>query len=130
MRNYIVVGATIFTGRFVVGLAHRNVGRVARTNFFQVMFWVRYRPPHVRSSEKLAASLPWDDSRVAEQRFPWLEQDDQFPRDEGDDRPAAREGRVRGGARKKVLQREFLRLPCHGSESTVEMRQYLQLTSM
>lgn len=28
----------IFTGTFVLGLAHRNVGRVAQTNIFEAMF--------------------------------------------------------------------------------------------
>ena len=47
---------------FVLVLAHRNVGRVARTNFFDVVFRVRYWAPHFRSSDIFAAPLPWDDS--------------------------------------------------------------------
>ena len=42
----------------VLGLAHRNVGRVARTNFFKVMFRMRYSAPHVKTSESFAAPLP------------------------------------------------------------------------
>ena len=44
------------------GLAHRNVGRVAPTNFAQVTFRMRYSGPHVRNSESFIEPLPWDDS--------------------------------------------------------------------
>ena len=50
----------------VLGLAHRNVGPVARTNAFEVTFQVRYSAAYVRSSKKsynlLHANLAWDDS--------------------------------------------------------------------
>ena len=46
----------------VSGLAHGNVGGVARTTFFETMFRMKYWAPHVRSSENFAAPLPWDDS--------------------------------------------------------------------
>ena len=36
----------------VVGLAQRNVGRVARTNAFEVISRVNYQATHVRNSEK------------------------------------------------------------------------------
>ena len=40
----------------------RNVGRVARTNFFKNVFWVRCGAAYyVRRSENSAAALPWDD---------------------------------------------------------------------
>ena len=47
MRKYIVVSVilVLYSGIpvvFVLGLAHRNVGRVARTIFFEAMFRVRY----------------------------------------------------------------------------------------
>ena len=37
------------------GLVHRNVGRVAPTNFVEVMSRMRCRAPYVRSSETPAA---------------------------------------------------------------------------
>ena len=46
----------------VLGLAHRNVGWDAQTNFFEVMFRMRYWTAHVRSSEKNDSPLPWDDT--------------------------------------------------------------------
>ena len=42
----------------------RNVGWVARTNLFEVVFRVSYGAPHVKSSENCAAPLPWDDSQA------------------------------------------------------------------
>ena len=50
----------------IVGLAHRRVGRVAPTNFFEVMFWVSYCALHIRSSENYAVPLQWDASEVGE----------------------------------------------------------------
>ena len=46
----------------VLALANRTVGRVARTNFFEVMFRVIYWAVHVSSSEKIPAPLPQDGS--------------------------------------------------------------------
>ena len=48
----------------ILGVAQRNVGRVARTNLFEVSFRMGYWAPHVRSADSLAAALPWDDSNV------------------------------------------------------------------
>ena len=51
-----------FTSIMVVVLAYRNVGRVARTNLFEVTFRVRYWARDIKSSENSVAPLPWDDS--------------------------------------------------------------------
>ena len=44
-------------------LAHWTVGRVALTNFFEVIFRMRYWAPHVKSSANSASPLPWDASK-------------------------------------------------------------------
>ena len=49
------VGLTNLRVQFVLGLGHRNFVRVARTNYFEIIFRVRdiELAPRVRSSEKL-----------------------------------------------------------------------------
>ena len=58
-----------FTSIMVLVLAHWGVGRVARTNFFEVMFRVRYWAPHVKSSEIFPSPSPWDDSIACKRTF-------------------------------------------------------------
>ena len=50
----------------VSGLVHGDVGRVAPTNFFEVMVRMRFWAPRVKSSENYASPLPpWDASLKA-----------------------------------------------------------------
>ena len=49
-----------FTRVMVQRLAHTSAGRLARTNFFQVLYRVIYWATNVRGSGTSGAPLPWD----------------------------------------------------------------------
>ena len=61
-REELPVSNDNLTSIMVLALVHGNIGRVARQNFFEVTFRVRFWAPHVKSSEKFPAPLPWDAS--------------------------------------------------------------------